>query len=53
MDGEAPSSFLRSIYELFFNFVPWFGWLNFLNMAGDFWTAVWSAVGIPIKIVGF
>ncbi len=53
MDGEAPNSFLRSIYNLFFNLFPWLGFLNFLNMAGDFWTAVWDFFGIPIKIVGF
>lgn len=53
MDGEAPSSFLRTVYSIFFNIEPWLGWLSFLNIVGDFWTAVWGFFGIPIKIVGF
>ena len=50
---QAPNTWLRTIYTIFFNVEPWLGFLNFLNIVGDFWTSVWSFFGVPIKIVGF
>jgi len=52
MDGTQ-NSFLHNVYSIFFNIEPWLGWLNFLNIVGDFWTSVWNAFGIPFTIVGF